>query len=84
VVKSLDMESLGLELVEMMELMSYQALETGAQRRREVVLDAMRAARASNTRLRQIAGMVLVGIGQMIAGERPVASARLRTSSDCL
>ena len=78
------MESLGLELIEMMELMSYQALETGAQRRREVVLETMRAARASNTRLRQAAGTVLVGIGQMIAGERSVVSARLRTSNDCL
>ena len=51
----------------MMELMSQQALEVGAARRREVALDTMRAARASDWRIRRI-GSALVAFGNWVAG----------------
>ena len=68
----------------MMELMSMVALEVGAERRREVAIASMRAARGGERRVRQAIGTALVAVGQRIAADRPQASPRMQPSGDCL
>ena len=70
----------------MMELMSMQALDVGAERRREVAEDAMRAAKHVGRDLDVAAGDDVVVVGWRLASETPVAVAagpNLQTSSDC-
>ena len=72
----------------MLELMNGVALELGAERRREVALESMRAARAFENRLRQAAGAALMAVGEQLAGQpvdgdRPAAARSLQTSGDC-
>ena len=68
----------------MMELMSMQGLEIGAERRRELALETMRQARARRPHLRQAAGFAVIALGRRISGEIPAPSPKLQTSSDCL
>jgi hypothetical protein len=68
----------------MMELMSQVALEAGAERRREVAQETMRAARAADGGFRHVAGVAVIGIGRRIAGEMPATSRRMQASGDCL
>jgi hypothetical protein len=72
----------------MMEVMNQVALELGAERRREVLSESMRAARVNESRVRQVAGAALVAAGSWVAGERrpsPVtAGATMQPSGDCL
>lgn len=73
----------------MFELMSLQALDVGAQRRREVVLSSMRAARATDGSVRHAVGTALVSFGEWVYGdrnstERPAvkpAARRMQTSA---
>ena len=50
----------------MLELMSQEALRVGAERRREVALDTMRASRQSDG-LRRAAGVAIVALGERLA-----------------
>ena len=54
----------------MMELMNMEALRVGAERRREVLEQTMRDAKASEG-LRHAAGLALVAFGQRISGDEP-------------
>jgi hypothetical protein len=61
----------------MMELMSQQALEIGAQRRRELVIEQMRAAKRSDG-VRHAAGIALIAVGRLIAGEMPASGRQMQ------
>jgi hypothetical protein len=65
--------------------MSQQALDVGAQRRREVVLGSMRAARAEDGSMRHAIGAALMSFGGWIYGERAAvskpAARRMQTSA---
>jgi hypothetical protein len=52
---------------------SRQTSSVGAQRRPDVTLDATADARRSGGGTRQALGLVLVSLGQRVAGEAPVA-----------
>jgi hypothetical protein len=67
----------------MFELMNQQALAVGAGRRREVAIETMREARLSNGAARHAVGLVLVGIGQRVAGEMPAPQAAVQQDADC-
>ena len=66
----------------MFERMSLEALDLESARRREVSMDTMRAARASDMRLRRLTGAVVVAIGNWIAGEAAPVGSRMRTTAD--
>jgi hypothetical protein len=74
----------------MMELMNDVALELNESRRRELALDTMRAARASNGGLRRTTALALVAAGQWLAGERfaadrqPSPAPKMQVSGDCI
>jgi hypothetical protein len=53
----------------MLELTSDVAISVGAERRREVLSNSMRAAHGSGAGLRHAAGAALVAIGQRVAGD---------------
>jgi hypothetical protein len=56
----------------MLELMNDEAISVGAERRREVLTGTMKAARGSS--FRHAAGVALVAIGRIVAGDLPTAT----------
>jgi hypothetical protein len=74
----------------MMELMNDVALELNEERRHELALDAMRAARAANGGLRQSTALALVAAGQWLAGDSPAQDRqaanlpKMQVSGDCV
>ena len=71
----------------MMELMSTEALRVGADRRREVLEQTMREAKASDG-VRHTAGVALVAVGRRISGEvpepQPQWSPAMKPVGDCI
>jgi hypothetical protein len=70
----------------MMELMNDISLELNEERRREVVSDTMRVARAANRLLRESAAVALVTTGQWLSGDTSDdrMQSRMRVGSDCV